>query len=64
VNIYVIVVLLINATTGESEGEYVSGKPMLLEDCAKTLIERGPVSVKDNQAQVTVCRKVKAGVSI
>jgi hypothetical protein len=64
VNLYVIVVLLINATTGEPEGEYSASKPMLLEDCAKALIDRGPVPVKDNTAQVTVCRKLKADVSI
>ena len=63
-NFYVIVVLMLNATTGEPEGEIVADKPMLLEDCAKALVERGPVLVKDNTAQVAVCRKLKADVSI
>lgn len=63
-NFYVIVVLLINATTGEPQGEYVSGKPMRLEACAQALIERGPVPVKDGTAQMMVCRKLKGEVRL
>lgn len=57
--IYQIIVFLLNATTGELEQEYASSQPMTLEACDRALIERGPVPVKDNQAQFAVCRKVE-----
>jgi hypothetical protein len=57
VTLYTIIVYLISATTGDLEREYVSSKPMPLEQCAQALIERGPVPVKDGQATFMVCRK-------
>lgn len=61
--LYVIVVLLLNATTGEVEDEQVSNVPMSLEDCTKTLVERGPVPVTDGVAIVAGCRKLEAKVT-
>lgn len=61
---WLIVVWLINAATGEPEREYVSSKPLTLEECNRALIERGPVPVKDNQAQYAFCQKVGKTVSL
>lgn len=63
-SLYVIIVFLINATTGEVESEYASATPLTLKQCNQVLIERGPVPVRDNQAQVAVCRKIEAKVAI
>jgi hypothetical protein len=63
-SLYVIVVYLLNASNGELESEYVSSKPLTLEVCARSLIERGPVPVKDGQAQFAVCRKLEAKVTL
>jgi len=58
-NLYVIVIYLLNATTGDVERTYVSSKPMTVEVCLAALSERGPVPVKDEQAQFAVCKKVE-----
>lgn len=55
--LYVIVLYLINATTGELEHTLVSDEPLTLEQCNKVLIERGPVPVVDGLAQFAVCQK-------
>ena len=60
--IWFIVVYLLNATTGEPEQEYRSQVPLTIEQCAQSLIDRGPVPVKDGQATVTVCKKITAEV--
>jgi hypothetical protein len=58
--LYVIVVYLLNATTGEPEQEYRSAMPMTLEECSRTLTDRGPVPVKDGLATFAVCSKLEA----
>lgn len=58
-NIYVIIVYLLNATTGDVEQTYVSSKPMTAEACLAALSERGPTSVKDGLAQFAICKKVE-----
>jgi hypothetical protein len=62
-NVYVIIVYLLNANTGDVEQTYVSSKPMTAEACLTALSERGPVPVKDGLAQFAVCQKAedKAG---
>ena len=62
--LYVIVVYLLNATTGEPEQEYRSATPMTLEDCSRALMERGPVPVKDGLATYAVCSKLEAKVRL
>lgn len=57
--LYSIIVFMLNATTGEPEQEYASSQLLTIEECNQALIERGPVPVKDNQAQYAVCRKVE-----
>lgn len=59
--LYVIVIYFISATTGEYQGELKSEKPMTLQECTKTLIERGPVNVVDGVAQVGACTKYDNG---
>lgn len=56
--LFVIIVYLLNAKTGDPEQQYVSSQPMQLEQCEQALIERGPVPVKDGQATFMVCHKV------
>lgn len=55
--LYVIVIFFINATSGEYLFEIKGNKPMTLEECTKTLMERGPQAAVDNVAQVGVCMK-------
>jgi hypothetical protein len=62
-SLYVIVVYLLNASNGELESEYVSSEPVTLEVCAQSLIDRGPVPVKDGQAQFAFCRKLDVKVT-
>jgi hypothetical protein len=62
--LYVIVIWILNATTGEPERQYVSSKPLSIQECAQTLIDRGPVPVKDNQATFMFCQKVGKTVSL
>ena len=63
-SLYVIVIYLLNATTGEPQEQYVSRTPMTLEACSKALMDRGPVPVKDGLATYSVCQKISGGVSL
>jgi hypothetical protein len=62
-NLYVIVIYLLNATTGDVEQTYVSSKPMTAQVCMEALSDRGPVPVKDGLAQFAVCKKVEGETS-
>lgn len=62
--LFIIVVYLLNAKTGEVEQQLVSQTPMTLEQCSQTLVERGPVAVREGLAVFAVCEKVKADVSL
>lgn len=59
--LYVIVIMFINSATGEYMFEVQGAKPMTLEECTKTLVERGPVSAKDETAQFGVCKRYDEG---
>lgn len=63
-SLYVIVIYLLNATTGEPEQQFVSRKPLTLEQCSQALMDRGPVPVKDGLATYTVCQKLQGNVSL
>ena len=60
---YVIVIYLLNSTTGDLEQELRSSTPLTLEQCNQALIDRGPVPAKDGLAQVAVCQKLTGKVS-
>lgn len=62
--LYVIVIYLLNSTTGDLEQELRSSTPLTLEQCNRVLIERGPVPVKDGLAQMAVCQKLKGEVRL
>jgi len=61
---YVIVIYLLNSTTGDLEQELRSSAPLTLEECNQVLIDRGPVPVKAGQAQMAVCQKLKGEVRL
>jgi hypothetical protein len=62
--LYVIVVYLLNSTTGDLEHELRSSTPLTLEQCNQALIDRGPVPAKDGLAQMAVCQKLKGDVKL
>lgn len=61
-SLFVVVLWLINATTGEVEQEQVASQPMTLEKCNET-IEGKIVKAEDNQAVFLFCRKAEGKVS-
>lgn len=58
--LYLVVILFINANTGEFHHAVKGETPMTLEACTKYLIERGPQKVEGGLAQVGVCMKESA----
>lgn len=61
--LYVIWVFIINATNGELIDEHGGTQAMTLEDCNRTLIEKGPIPAQDGKAVFAVCKKLEGKVN-
>jgi len=55
-------IIVISAINGDVIDEQIGSTPMTLEDCNRTLIEKGPIPVHDGKAIFAVCRKVESKV--
>lgn len=62
--LYTIYLIVISAITGDVIEEYVASPPMTLEECNRTLIEKGPIPVHEDKAVFGACRKIEPKVSV
>jgi hypothetical protein len=56
--LYVILITIISAVDGQVIEQYTDGEPVTLEQCNRTLIEKGPIPAHDGLAIVASCKRV------
>lgn len=62
--LYTIWVFVISSSNGELVDQYVGTTPYTLEQCNRTLIEKGPIPAHDGKAVFAVCKKLDAKVRL
>lgn len=60
--LYTMWIIVISSINGEVIDQQAGSTPMSLEQCSRTLIEKGPIPAHDGQAIFAVCRKAEGKV--
>lgn len=62
-SVYILWLLILDATTGELIGAEPASKPMTIAECLERQVETGPQKVVDGKVKLYVCARPRDGIS-